>query len=140
MMVKFSGFTLFEVVLVLAIGISITAIGIVSLSRLQKMFQLRSSADEIRSQIQYGRELAIANKNNSVYSISLSGTVVSLKAGGKEITRYQFPQGITATPPSFNFIFSANTGTIGTCSSCQLTLFATGATEIINIQSNGIVN
>ncbi|KKT42198.1 MAG: hypothetical protein UW31_C0009G0044 [Candidatus Collierbacteria bacterium GW2011_GWA2_44_13] len=64
------GFTLFEIMLVMALMVAVTAIGIINLARLQSVFSLRSSADEIKAEIQYGRELAVANKDSGLYNVT----------------------------------------------------------------------
>ncbi|EKD53278.1 MAG: hypothetical protein ACD_61C00086G0001, partial [uncultured bacterium] len=86
---KRSGFTLIELVVVFAVVSVVTIIGVIDLSRLQRIFKLRSAADEIKSHIQYGRELAVANKNGAAYNVNLSGSVVKLSADGAEFSRYQ---------------------------------------------------
>ncbi len=135
-----AGFTLFEVVLVMALVMIVSTVGIVNLARLQNLFRLRSSADEIKAQIQYGRELAIANKNRSIYSVNLSGSIFKLQADGKEINRYQIPSGIVMTPSSLNWNFTPVTGALASCLSCQIILSSGSQSENINIHSNGIVN
>lgn len=134
------GFTLFEVVIVMTIVIVISAVGIVNLSRLQNVFRLKSSADQIKAQIQLGRELAIANKNGAIYNINLSSNIFKLQADGKEMDRYQIPAGIVMTPTSINWNFTSVSGELSSCSSCQITLTLGNQTEIINIHANGIVN
>lgn len=134
------GFTLIELVVVLAVVSIVTTIGMINLSRLQKIFKLRSAADEITAQIQYGRELAVANKNGAVYDVNLSGSVVKLSADGAEFSRYQIPQGVSVNPISFDWNFTPITGLLSTCSPCRITLSAGDVLEIINIQANGLVN
>ncbi|KKT40583.1 MAG: hypothetical protein UX47_C0003G0018 [Candidatus Collierbacteria bacterium GW2011_GWA2_46_26] len=135
-----AGFTLFEVIAVMTVVMIISTLGIINLSRLQSVFVLRSSADEIRSMIQYGRELAVANKDMASYNLSLSGSVVKLQKNGLEFSRYVVPQKVTINPSSFSWIFSSITGGVQTCAPCQLMLTSNGLNEIINIQSNGIVD
>ncbi len=135
------GFTFIELVLVVAITVAITASGIVGLSQLQAIFKLRSSGDEIRSQLQYGRELAIANKDQLSYQISLVSGVVILRSNLGEITRFQSPAGITYSPSSFTWGFTPLTGQLTGCAlPCQLTLTSIGNTELVIFQQNGIVN
>lgn len=135
-----AGFTLFEIMLVITMSVSITAIGMVSLSRLYKIFTLKSASDEIRSQLQYGRELAIAQKDKAAYSVSLSGGIMSLNKNQTEISRYLIPSGVSSSPTSFVWNFVSGIGSIESCASCSLTLTSVGMTEIITIQSNGIIN
>lgn len=134
------GFTFFELLLVMVLGAAITALGVVSLYRLQTIFGVRSSADEMRSQFQYGRELSIANKNRAIYSISLSQRILRLLADGKEIERFQIPAGIGVSPTSFVWTFTPVTGVIPMCSPCQITLTSGSSIELINISANGIIN
>jgi Tfp pilus assembly protein FimT len=126
--------------MVMALVTLVSAIGLVNLSRLQNVFRLRSSADEIKAQIQYGRELAIGNKDRAIYNVNLSGTIFRLQADGKEISRFQIPAGVALTPASINWNFTPITGELTACSSCQIVLVAGEATETINIQANGIVD
>ena len=134
------GFTLFEIMLVMALMVAVTAIGIINLARLQSVFSLRSSADEIKAEIQYGRELAVANKDSGLYNVTGSVLAFKLLKNGGEISRYQIPQGMVMTPLSFSWNFTPLTGALNTCSPCQISLFFRGLTEIINIQANGIVD
>jgi len=135
------GFTFLEVVLVVAITVAVTAAGVAGLSQLQAVFKLRSAGDEIRSQLQYGRELAIANKDQLSYEISLVSGIVILRSNLGEIARFQSPAGITYSPSSFNWGFTPLTGQLTGCVlSCQLTLTSTGNTELVIFQQNGIVN
>lgn len=134
------GFTLFEIAIVFVIGIAITTAGIITLSRLQSLFRLRTAADEMRSQIQYGRELAIANKDQSLYGIVLSGNIFRLTADGEDISRYQIPSSIIVSPTSMLWNFAPVTGVVQSCSPCQIELTRGGLLESIIIQSNGIVN
>ena len=134
------GFTLFELLIVMTIVVVVTSVGIVNLYRLQNVFRLRSSADEIKAQIQYGRELAIANKKYLTYNVNLSGLIFKLQANNKEISRYQIPKGIVITPLSLDWNFTPVTGDLPSCNSCQIILTQGNQSEVINIQSNGIVN
>lgn len=140
MKITAKGFTLFEIMLVITMSVAITAIGIVSLSRLYKIFTLKSASDEIRSQLQYGRELAIAQKNMATYSVSLSGGIISLNKDSVEVSRYQIPSGVSPNPVSFVWTFESGTGSVSSCVSCSLTLTSVGLSEVITIQSNGIIN
>lgn len=135
-----SGFTLFELLLVFTLAIVITTIGVVNLSRLQNTFRLRSSADEIKAMLQLGRELAISNKNQAIYNISISGGIVALQGDGKVVSRDQIPVGVSVTPSSLNWNFTPMTGGLASCSPCSITLFIGSQIEIINIQDNGLVN
>ncbi len=135
-----SGFTLLEVMVVMFLTVTITVVGIVSLSRLQVLFQLRTSADEVKAQLQYGRQLAIANKGNAVYNYSLSGSLFRLTSSGVEVSRYQLPGNLTVTPTSFSMNFTPLTGLITSCSPCQLTLTSGDQSEIVSIQANGIID
>lgn len=134
------GFTLFELLLVFTLAIVITTIGVVSLSRLQNTFRLRSSADEVKAMLQLGRELAISNKNQTKYNISISGRIVALQSPKEVISRYQIPFGVSISPPSLNWEYTPLTGGLVACSSCLITLSAGSQIEIINIQENGLVN
>ncbi len=135
-----NGFTLFEIVLVMAIVVVVTTIGIVNLASLQRGFRLRSSADEIKSLMQYGRELAIANKNRAIYNVNLSGNIFKLQADGYEMSRYQIPDGIALNPESLDWNFTPTTGILVDCSLCQIVLSAGDQLETINILPNGIVD
>ena len=134
------GFSLFELLLVLTLAMIITTVGVVNLSRLQNTFRLRSSADEIIAMLQLGRELAVSNKNQAIYNISISGGVVSLQGGGKVISRYQIPIGVGVTPESINWSFTPITGGLASCLSCSINLFIGSQTENIIVLNNGLVN
>lgn len=134
------GFTIFELIIVLFLTGVVTVLGIISLTRLQALFKLRTAADEITAQIQFGREAAIANKGNAIYSFSFSGSIFRLTADSKEISRYTLPDNVVVSPPTITMNFTPITGAIPTCSPCQITLAVSGLSEVINIQSNGIVN
>ncbi len=135
------GLSLIELLLVLAIVSVITAAGVVGLSQLQAIFKLRSAADEIRGQLQYGRELAIPNKDQLIYQISLSSGTVILKSNNGEITRFQSPAGVTYSPASFTWGFSPITGLLTGCTlPCTLSLTSSGNTELVIFQANGLVN
>ncbi len=135
-----AGFTLYEVLIVMTIVVLVSTVGIVNLSKLQNVFRIRSSADEIKALIQYGRELAIGNKNRAIYNINLSGNIFKLQADGKEMSRYQIPSGVVLTPASLNWNFTPVTGALTSCPSCEIVLTSGGSSETINIQANGIVN
>lgn len=135
-----AGFTLFEIMLVMFLTVAITVIGVVSLSRLQVLFMLRSSADEIKSQLQYGRQLAIANKDNATYNYSLSGSLFRLTANGVEVSRYKIPEKLSVEPVTFSMNFTPLTGLVASCAPCQITLSSGDQVEIINIQANGIID
>lgn len=136
-----AGFTFIELVLVVVITVAITAAGVVGLSQLQAIFKLRSAGDEIRSQLQYGRELAIANKDQLSYQISLVSGIVTLRSNQGEIARFQSPAGISYSPSSFTWGFSPLTGQlIGCALPCQLTLTSADNVEMVIFQQNGIVN
>lgn len=122
------------------ISATIITAGTINLAHLQTIFKLRSTAEEIKSFLQYGRELAIANKNQTPYSISMSGAALSLLAGGQEFTRLQIPAKITVNPPVFSWNYSAYTGDITSCSLCNITLSSQDITESIIVQTNGMVN
>ncbi len=135
------GFSFIEIVLVILIITSVTASGVVGLSQLQAVFKLRAAADEIRGQLQYGRELAIANKDQLSYTISLASGTIILRSGSSELARYQSPAGITYSPASFTWGFSPLTGELTGCAlPCQLTLTSGGSTEAVIFQANGLVN
>ncbi len=134
------GFTLFEILLIFALSASITAFGAISLARLQALFQVRSAADEIKSRVQYGRDLAIANKDAQSYSLTLVGSSVKLLSSGQTISQYQVPVGIVMAPTSLTWSFTPTTGAIASCTTCTLDLSFRGVTESIIVQANGLVN
>lgn len=137
---KSRGFSLFEIILVMGISVTIAVIGAINLAHLQTVFRLRSVAEELKSAIQYGRELAISNKNQEIYSISMSASAMSLLANGKEFNRFQIPVKITVNPPVFSWNYTAFTGEIASCAPCNITLSSQGEVELITVQANGIVN
>ncbi|MBI1872147.1 hypothetical protein HYS10_01880 [Candidatus Collierbacteria bacterium] len=125
----------------IAIATSITAAGIVGLSRLQTIFKLRPAADEVRSQLQLGRELAIANKDQVNYQINLASGILILRGGVTEIARFQTPAGVNYAPSTLTWGFTPLTGSLTGCSlPCQLTLSSGDESEIVTIQANGIIN
>lgn len=135
------GLTFIDIVMVVGITSIIVSAGIVGLTQLQSVFKLRSSGDEIRSLLQLGRELAVANKDQQNYSVSLNSGIVILRSDSGEISRYQSPGGIIYNPISFNWSFAPLTGLPVECTlPCQLTLTSGDNTEIIIFQKNGIVN
>lgn len=135
------GFTIFEMLLVISITTAIAAAGIIGLSELQAIFKIRSASDEIRALLQLGRELAIANKNQVDYTIQFSSNVAVLCAGQAEIARYISPEGIIYSPNSFTWGFTPKSGELTGCPlPCNLSLTSTNNTELITIQTNGIVN
>jgi len=130
-----------EMILMIAISAAIAAMGIVGLSQLQAVFKLRSAGDEIRSRLQLGRELAIANKDQVSYSITLTSGVVTLRSNSGEISRFQTPGGITYSPNVFTWNFTPSTGMLTGCTlPCQLSLTSGGNTELVIFNENGIVN
>ena len=134
------GFTFFEMLLVISITTSVTAAGIVGLSQLQAIFKIRSAADEIRSLMQLGRELAIANKNQANYNINLATGVVTLKAGQTEVGRFISPAGVIYQPNTLTWGFTPLTGVLTGCPlPCELRLTSTDNVEIITIQQSGII-
>ncbi len=135
-----SGMTLFETLLVLTITILVTVSGVIGLSALQSLFQLRSTGDEIRAQLQYGRELAIANKGGAQYRIGYSSGSVILSANGSDVSRFQVPGVISFSPSTFDWGFAPVTGELTGCSlPCTLGLTMRGNSEIIIVRSNGII-
>lgn len=135
------GLTLIEILLVTALTVAISAGGIAGLSQLQSVFKLRGAADEIRAQLQLGRELASANKDQETYQISLVSGIVVLRSLAGEIGRYLSPDGITYSPSSFAWGFAPLSGLLTGCPlPCQLTLTAGENTELVIFQANGIVN
>lgn len=135
------GLTFIEVLLVVALTVAISAGGIAGLSQLQAVFKLRGAADEIRAALQLGRELAIANKDQETYQISLASGIVILRSNAGEIVRYLSPSGITYSPSAFSWGFTPLTGELTGCAlPCQLTLTSVGNTELVIFQTNGIVN
>lgn len=135
------GLTYIEIVMVIAISAAIAATGIVGLSELQAVFKLRSASDEIRSRLQLGRELAIANKDQVSYSVSLTSGVFVLRSNLGEISRFQSPAGITYIPATFTWNFTPSSGLLTGCTlPCQLTLTSGGSTELVIFHENGIVN
>lgn len=135
------GFTFFEILLVVAISTAITATGIVGLSRLQAIFKLKGAADTIRGQLQLGRELAIANKDQVNYQIKLNSGIVILTGGNNEIARYQTPLGISYTPSTFTYGFTVLTGTLSGCAlPCHIVLTSGADSETITVFENGITN
>lgn len=135
------GMTLLEVLLVIALTAAISVTGVMGLSQLTAIFRLRSAGDEIRALLQYGRELATANKNQVAYSLVFSSGVVSLTGGGTEVGRFQPPAEIIFAPASFSWGFTPLSGALTGCAlPCQLTLSNVGNSEIITIQANGVIN
>ncbi|MEK7525146.1 MAG: prepilin-type N-terminal cleavage/methylation domain-containing protein [Patescibacteria group bacterium] len=135
------GLTLIEILLVMALVVVISAGGIAGLSQLQAVFKLRGAADEIRAALQLGRELAIANKDQETYQISLAFGIVILRSNAGEIVRYMSPAGITYSPSSFGWGFTPLTGQLTGCPlPCQLTLTSGENVELVIFQTNGIVN
>lgn len=135
------GLTFIDIIIVVGITSIIVSAGVVGLTQLQSVFKLRSSGDEIRSLLQLGRELAVANKDQQSYSVSLNSGTVILRSGSGEISRYQSPAGIVYNPASFSWSFAPLSGLPSECSlPCQLTLTFGDNTEIIFFQKNGIVN
>lgn len=135
------GLTFIEILLVIAITAAITGAGVVGLSQLQSVFKLRSAADMIRGQLQYGRELAVANKDQLSYEISLSSGTVILRSNVGEIDRFQSPTGIVYSPSSFTWSFTPLTGQLAGCPlPCELTLTIGDNTELVIFQTNGLVN
>lgn len=134
------GFSLFEIILVMGISVVIAVVGAVNLAHLQTIFRLRSVAEELKSAIQYGRELAISNKNLETYSISMSASAMSLLANGKEFNRFQIPAKVTVNPPVFSWNYTPYTGEMVSCAPCNITLSSQGEVELITVQANGIVN
>jgi hypothetical protein len=124
----------------MAIMAVVSAIGVMSYYRLQTIFQLRSSADEIRSLMQYGRELAITNKDQGSYDITYTNKVFRLKVDSNEMYRVTIPSRMTVIPASLFWRYSPLTGNIPNCSPCDITLTFNGEDEVITIQENGLVN
>lgn len=136
-----SGMTLLELLLVIGLATAVLAAGSVSWSQLSIIFRLRSAGDEIRGLLQYGRELAKANKNQASYSLSFASGVMILSGSGVEVGRYQSPAGIIFSPAMFNWGFSPLSGQLTGCPlPCQLTLTGGDNSEVITIQSNGIID
>lgn len=127
-------------VLVLGLIVSFSIIGAVNLSSLQTIFKLRSVADEVKSLLRHGRELAIANKDDGGYKIIFSDNSFKLLSQNNEFTRYQIPTKVTVDPISFSWEYSTISGEIAGCSPCQITLTSKSLTESITIQENGIIN
>ena len=135
------GMTLLEVLLVIALTAIIVVTGVFGYGAMQTSLSLRSAGDEIRSQLQLGRELAIANMNGVAYRIKSSGGVVILFGGDREIKRFQMPVGISSSPSVFDWGFSSVTGSLIGCSlPCTIGLSARGGSELITIRANGIVD
>lgn len=135
------GLTFIEILLVITITAAIAGVGVVGLSQLQSVFKLRSAADVVRGQLQYGRELAIANKDQLSYEISLSSGTVILRSNAGEIDRFQSPAGVVYSPAAFTWGFMPLTGLLTGCAlPCQLTLTIGDNTELVIFQANGLVN
>lgn len=135
-----SGMTLLETLLVMLLITVITMAGGFGLAQLQTQFQLRGTGDEIRSQLQYGRELAIANKGWSGYRIKSINGLVVLVSDGRELSRVTIPRGMNMSPPVFDWGFAPVTGQLSGCAlPCSLGLSLKGSSETVIIQSNGIV-
>lgn len=133
--------TLFEIMLVIGITGLITVAAILGLGTLQSSFRVRSAADEIRAQLELGRELAIANQDQASYRIGNQEGVVILYADNVELSRFIPPQGLTFSPETFEWGFTPITGELTGCTlPCSLTLSSGGSTELINIHASGVVD
>ena len=133
--------TLFEVLLVVFIVSVIILSGSFGWVALQTAFSLRSVGDEIRSQMQLGRELSRAGMNGADYQIRHTGNSVVLLSDGVEIRRYLLPSNVSLTPLLFNWSFSPITGDIVGCSlPCVIGVTMRGTSESIIIRANGIVD
>ena len=135
------GMSFIEILLVVTITAAISAMGIVGLSQLSTVFKLRAAADEIRSQMQLGRELAAANRDQLAYQINLTSGVVVLRTNVSEIARFLIPAGVTVSPSNFTWGFTSLTGQLTGCPlPCTISLTGSGNTETVIFQANGIVN
>jgi len=133
--------TLFEVILVIGIASLITVSAVLGLGNLQSSFKVRSAADEIRAQLELGRELSISNQNQASYSISNASGSVVLYSSGVELSRYIPAQGVIFSPEAFDWSFTPITGGLIGCSlPCNLVLTSGNSSETITIYENGVVN
>lgn len=136
------GFTFLEVILVFTFMAALAALGGINISALQSSFKLAATADEVRSLLKTARQLSLSNYNQTSYKLNLSGKIISLQtAQGAEVQRYQAPADVDFSPTSFTYSFANVTGAVSGCVlPCSITLTSANNTQVININSNGIIN
>lgn len=133
------GFTLLEVLTVIAIIGVLTAIGWPSVSTLKQSSSLTDATQSFVSILQTAQAEATANQGGSTVAHTvhrLSGTSYSLIAGTNS-TAYTLPNGVTFTAAWPDVPFAPRTGTT---TATTISLTNGGVTKNVAINSLGIVN
>jgi len=134
------GFTLLEMVVVLAIMMTIISLGGIGLKAVQDEGRVRAVSDETRNLLKWARELSLANKSSVNYQMRLeSGMMVVEAVGGGGKKWYQVERGVEILPESLEWGFAPITGEATGCSVCEITIMAGRVQETILIGEGGIV-
>lgn len=139
------GFTLVELIIILAIFLLLFAIvGSLSSNTLPKS-QLLSSAETIVQTLRRAQALSIAGKHDSIWGVYLTTSDITLFAGSSYVTRDAqhdqrevFPAGITVSGIS-EVVFEAITAEASNPGTITLVADATGQTLVITIHASGLI-
>lgn len=108
-MTRFKGFTLVELMVVVALVAITAAIAIPNFANLIRNNQVQGKADELVALLQYARSEAVTTRRSVVVEAKPADKKWIVKAGGQELRSLQFSPAQVALKPTANTLtFSAN--------------------------------
>lgn len=139
------GFTLIELVIVLAITLMLSAIvGALSSNTLPKT-QLKSESEAVVETLRRAQALSIAGKHDQLWGVHFTGTTLTLFAGASYDLRdtqydqvHTFASGITVAGLT-DVLFAALIGETSNTGTITLTADATSETESVTVNARGLV-
>ncbi len=142
--IKRRGFTLIEILIVIAISVIILSISIPSMGELLFVFQLNSSLNQTVFELVKARDLAIQNYNGNEYiSVYIDNNSIELINGnsinGTSIENIPLSYGVSITATPNFFYFSDITGNCSAQSNIKLTA-VNKATDLISLNTLGAIN
>lgn len=136
-----AGFTLFEIMIAMALVVMLSGLGMIGYGRMQARSELNTAADEIRTLLKLAREKSVAQIDDKEYRVVGNDRVVTLETTeGIELERFQIRKQVLTEPLNFSFTFARITGEVAACpSGCTVNLISGGLTRTVEISSIGLV-
>lgn len=139
------GFTLIELMIVLAITLMLSAIvGALSSNTLPKT-QLKSESEAVVETLRRAQALSIAGKHDQLWGVHLTATNMTLFAGASYALRdtqydqvHTFASGITISGLT-DVVFEAVIGETSNTGTITLTADATSEAEAVTVNARGLV-
>lgn len=143
------GFTLIEVIMVIAIAGVLSAITVTGFRSFGSYFALRAATQDVHTALIDARGATLASKNDTIHGVHIADTEVvrfegaSYVPGAASNIAFPFSPGVTATSSlssgGTDVVFTRLTGSAQSSGTIMLIHADSGASTTITVQSSGII-